>query len=127
MQFFTDVDNDEEAFPIFVTEVSDVFISKKEAADYKLAVELRAQGKIDAPGALFEALDKKEIGALLSESVLVPIKYDEAKHYGIRIFKARMVREVKGKMDKPYEKSRLVVQGYNDEGKRDILTQSPTI
>ncbi|KAF2741747.1 hypothetical protein M011DRAFT_378710, partial [Sporormia fimetaria CBS 119925] len=27
----------------------------------------------------------------------------------------------------PYEKSRLVVQGYNDEGKRDILTQSPTI
>ena len=38
-----------------------------------------------------------------------------------------MVREVKGKTMVPYEKSRLVVQGYNDEGKRDILTQSPTI
>jgi hypothetical protein len=27
----------------------------------------------------------------------------------------------------PFEKSRLVVQAYNDEGKETILTQSPTI
>jgi len=35
---------------------------------------------------------------------------------------------VKGKTtDQPYEKSRLVIQGYADDGKKIILTQSPTI
>jgi hypothetical protein len=39
-----------------------------------------------------------------------------------------MVNEVKGKAtDTPFEKSRLVVQGFNDDGKEFILTQSPTI
>lgn len=38
-----------------------------------------------------------------------------------------MVREIKGKTEKPYEKPRLIVQGYNDAGKENILTQSPTI
>ena len=45
-----------------------------------------------------------------------------------RIFGSRMVNEVKGKTtDSPYEKVRLVIQGYNDLGKEHILTQSPTI
>jgi Reverse transcriptase (RNA-dependent DNA polymerase) len=39
-----------------------------------------------------------------------------------------MVDEVKGKeTTTPYEKSRLVIQAFNDEGKKTILTQSPTI
>ena len=29
--------------------------------------------------------------------------------------------------DKAFEKSRLVVQAYNDQGKELVLTQSPTI
>lgn len=37
------------------------------------------------------------------------------------------MREVKGKTIKPYEKSRLVVQGFGDESKNEILTQAPTI
>jgi hypothetical protein len=38
------------------------------------------------------------------------------------------VREVKGKATStPFEKSRLVIQAYNDLGKEVILTQSPTI
>jgi hypothetical protein len=37
------------------------------------------------------------------------------------------VHEIKGKTTVPYEKSRLVIQAYNDEGKEMILTQSPTI
>ena len=53
--------------------------------------------------------------------------YDLRKHLGIRTFKSRMVREVKGKNTKPYEKSRLVVQDFNDNEKKEILTQSPTI
>ena len=39
-----------------------------------------------------------------------------------------MVHEIKGETTvKPYEKSRLIIQGYKDDGKRTILTQSPTI
>jgi hypothetical protein len=55
-------------------------------------------------------------------------RYDEAKHGGIHIFGSRMVREIKGKTTSmPYEKSRLVIAGYNDEEKHSMLTQSPTI
>ncbi|KAM4057859.1 hypothetical protein HRG_014490 [Hirsutella rhossiliensis] len=53
-------------------------------------------------------------------------RYNEAKHGNHHIFRSRMVREVKGKETKPYEKSRLVVQGHNQE-KTTLLTQSPTI
>jgi hypothetical protein len=46
----------------------------------------------------------------------------------VRIFKARFVDEVKNKdTNKAYEKSRLVVQAYNDDEKSLVLTQSPTI
>jgi hypothetical protein len=52
----------------------------------------------------------------------------EDKYSGIRIFNSRLVNEVKGKATgTPYEKSRLVIQAYNDEGKELILTQLPTI
>ncbi|KAM4060419.1 hypothetical protein HRG_002015 [Hirsutella rhossiliensis] len=46
--------------------------------------------------------------------------FDPTKHRGTRIFKSRLVREVKGKYIKPYEKSRLVVQGYNDDEKNTL-------
>jgi hypothetical protein len=36
-------------------------------------------------------------------------QYDERLHGRIRIFKSRLVREVKGKTTKPYEKSCLVI------------------
>jgi hypothetical protein len=39
-----------------------------------------------------------------------------------------MVWEIKGKAtDTPYEKSCLVIQGYGDDDKNLVLTQSPTI
>jgi hypothetical protein len=48
--------------------------------------------------------------------------------HGTRIFNSRFVDEVKHKgTDQAFEKSRLVVQAYNDQGKELILTQSPTI
>ncbi|KAI0991798.1 hypothetical protein K3495_g16389, partial [Podosphaera aphanis] len=56
------------------------------------------------------------------------VKFNPLEHSGVRIFKSRLVNEVKSKTtDSPYEKSRLVIQAYNDEGKEIILTQSPTI
>ncbi|KAM4061047.1 cwf18 domain containing protein [Hirsutella rhossiliensis] len=55
-----------------------------------------------------------ELTNLLAAGVIVPEEFDANKHGGYRVFKSRM-------------KSRLVVQGYNDDGKRGILTQAPTI
>jgi hypothetical protein len=56
------------------------------------------------------------------------VQYDPNKYSGIWIFNSRLVNEVKGKVTStPYEKSRLVIQAYNDEEKELILTQLPTI
>jgi Reverse transcriptase (RNA-dependent DNA polymerase) len=47
---------------------------------------------------------------------------------GIRIFGSRFVDVIKNEgTEKAFEKSRLVVQGYNDKDKVSILTQAPTI
>ena len=60
--------------------------------------------------------------------MLQPVQYNSNKHTGISLFKSRLVCEIKGKAtDKLYEKSRLVVQSYNDIEKTALLTQAPTI
>ena len=47
---------------------------------------------------------------------------------GTRIFNSRFVDQVKNEgTDRAFEKSRLVVQAYNDLDKRAVLTQLPTI
>ena len=44
------------------------------------------------------------------------------------IFRSRIINEIKNKITAaPYEKSRLVIQGYADDGKETILTQAPMI
>jgi hypothetical protein len=70
---------------------------------------------------------QKEIKGLLDRGVFKIIdKKDVPK--GTRIYKARYVDEVKNKgTAKAFKKSRLVVQAYNDQEKKTILTQSPTI
>jgi hypothetical protein len=103
------------------------YLTRKEEDDYALALKLRNDGVINTPGAPFEASDQKEIDDLVSRGVFSFELFDPTEHSRYRIFKSRMVREVKGKTMVPYEKSRLVVQGYNDKGKHEILTQSPTV
>ncbi|KAF7565969.1 hypothetical protein PtrM4_054030 [Pyrenophora tritici-repentis] len=103
------------------------YITKKEQDDLELAIKLRTDGVITTAGAPFEASDDQEISDLVGRGVFKFEQYDERLHSKIRIFKSRLVREVKGKTTKPYEKSRLVIQGYQDHGKETILTQSPTI
>ena len=47
---------------------------------------------------------------------------------GVRIFNSQFVDEIKNtRTDKVFEKSRLVVQAYNDYGKDLVLTQLLTI
>ena len=104
------------------------FMTRKEHADMDLALELRKRGTINTPGRPFEKAQQQEIEGLIARGVFEFMKYDYVKHSGVRLFNSRLVNEVKGKStDKPYEKSRLVIQAYNDEGKELILTQSPTI
>jgi hypothetical protein len=69
----------------------------------------------------------KEINGLLEKKVFEFIHKSEIPK-GTRIFDSRFIDEIKNEgTTKAYEKSRLVIQAYNDQGKNMILTQSPTI
>jgi hypothetical protein len=104
------------------------FMTSKEQADMELALKLRKEGIITAPGAPFEASTKQEVDGLMARGVFEFVQWDLIKHAGVRIFNSRIIHEIKGKAtNTPFEKSRLVIQGYNDDGKEVILTQSPTI
>jgi hypothetical protein len=103
------------------------FLTEKEKRDRHLAIELRGQGVITAPGLPFQESRRKEISSLLGKGVFKLIQLNDVPK-GAKIFNSRLVDEVKGKeTTSPYEKSRLVIQAFNDSGKTSILTQSPTI
>jgi hypothetical protein len=69
----------------------------------------------------------KEINGLLEKGVFQLVNITTVPH-GTRIFNSRFVDEIKNKgTDHAFEKSRLVVQAYNDHEKELVLTQSPTV
>ena len=106
---------------------STAFISPKETSDRKLSEKLRREGKITTPGRPFEASDKAEVDALIANEIFRFEAFNPNVHHG-RIFKSRLVREIKDKTtNHPYEKSRLVIQGFGDDEKSLLLTQAPTI
>jgi hypothetical protein len=103
-------------------------LAQREQDDLVLARTLRSTGKITTPGQPFEKSTQTEIDALIVRGVFQFEVYNPKIHGGVRIFKSRIVNEVKGKTtNQPYEKSRLIIQGYNDSDKALVLTQSPTI
>ncbi|KAI0999081.1 hypothetical protein K3495_g9115 [Podosphaera aphanis] len=102
------------------------FISAREVSDRELSIRLRTEGKITAPGDPFKISRKKEIDDLITQPVFDVIQ-EATVTPGKRIFNARMVDAVKYNDSTPYEKSRLVIQAFNDFGKSKVLTQSPTI
>ncbi|KAI1001546.1 hypothetical protein K3495_g6656 [Podosphaera aphanis] len=103
------------------------FVSAKEKSDLELSKKLRRDGVISTAGMPFDASTRAELDALAAAGVYELIQLDDTHQY-VRLFNTRLVNEVKGKSTTlPYEKSRLVVQGYNDAGKEEILTQSSTI
>jgi len=70
---------------------------------------------------------KVKINTLIISRVFEFVKYRLQLYRNTRIFSLRLVNKIKGKNTKPYKKSRLVIQGFNNEEKRSILTESPTI
>ncbi|KAI0993761.1 hypothetical protein K3495_g14423 [Podosphaera aphanis] len=107
--------------------IDESFISRKEVADQEMSRQLRMEGVITTPGLPFEQSDMDEIDALISKGVFEFIAYDPVLHKNNRIFNSRLVHELKKKATIPFEKSRLVIQAYDDQNKQLILTQSPTI
>ncbi|EED13532.1 hypothetical protein TSTA_097880 [Talaromyces stipitatus ATCC 10500] len=93
------------------------------------AVAFRAirEGKIVTEGALFELSSVAEIDGLIANGTFKIVHQDNVNLRDLCIFNSRLVNEIKGKNEIPYEKSRLVIQGYNDAGKAGILTQALTI
>jgi hypothetical protein len=103
-------------------ETWEAFITQKEREDAKLAVELRREGKITAPGKPYEASRGAEIDELIGCGVFRFKLYDPAKYNGIKIFKFRIMDEIKNKKtNKSYEKSQLMIQGYDNNGKFIML------
>jgi hypothetical protein len=75
----------------------------------------------------FAAFRQKEINDLIEKGVFQSVKTDDVS-LDVRIFNSRFVNEIKHlDTDKAFEKSRLVVQTFNDQNKNLILTQSSTI
>jgi hypothetical protein len=105
-----------------------IYMTQKKRKDIELAVKLRAEGKITSPGKPFELLNQAEVEALIGKGVFRFEKFEPAKSGGIRIFKSKIVNETKGKAtNNSYEKSKLIIQNYSDNGKKMMLTQSPII
>ncbi|EED12764.1 hypothetical protein TSTA_052850 [Talaromyces stipitatus ATCC 10500] len=72
--------------------------------------------------AQFDQSQEKEINGLLENGVFEVIKVDDIPK-GTRIFNSRFVNEIKNQgTDKAFEKSRLVVQAYNNKGKEISTT-----
>jgi hypothetical protein len=102
------------------------YVTRKEQEALELARKLRREGVITTPGAPFEASTKAEIEQLIKAGVFEFIRFGREVQSS-QLFKAHIINKIKGQNIKPYEKSRLVVQGYNNSGKETVLTQSPTI
>ena len=70
---------------------------------------------------------KKKVIGLIEKEVFISVSKEKVSE-SMRIFNSRFVNEVKNAdTDSAFEKSRLVVQTYNDSTKHLVLTQSPTI
>ena len=65
---------------------------------------------------------QKELNGLLEKGVFEVVNMADVPQ-GLRIFNSRFVDEIKHPgTDKAFEKSRLVVQAYHNQGKDLILT-----
>ena len=90
----------------------------KKQADIELSLKLQKNSIITTPESPFEKSQQQEINSLVIREVFEFVQYNPNKYSGVRIFNSRLVNKVKGKtINTPFEKSRLVVQAYNDKDK----------
>jgi hypothetical protein len=93
----------------------------------KYSIQINVSDSNDHSNDRFRAFRQKEISRLMKKKVfrLVDLREISAN---ARVFNFRFVDEIKNvETEKVFEKSRLVIQVYNDLNKDLILTQSSTI
>ena len=101
------------------------YLSLRERESDELSKKLREDGIIQDGHKPFELAEKKEFDALITKKTFKPVR---KLPRGTRVFDCRFVHDMKtDAAGKPYEKARLVVQGYRDAEKTTVLTQSPTV
>jgi hypothetical protein len=94
---------------------------------FALAVITKLDSVVHIALSQFAAFRQKEINDLIEKNVFRSINKDDVSS-DVRIFNFRFVNEIKHfDIDKAFEKSRLVVQTFNDQNKDLVLTQSSTI
>ena len=101
-----------------------IFLQSDSQNDQLLMQHMQASTPIPGP---FVESRKKEINELFEKNCFEIVSASDVLHE-VRIFNSRFVDEIKniGTID-AYEKSRLVMQAYNDQGKTEVLIQAPTI
>ena len=83
--------------------------------------------QIRAPDLGFAQSRRKELDGLFEQGAIEVVDISTVPKDST-FFKSRFVDKIKfAGTDKAYKKSRLVVQGYGDTAKQQILTQAPTI
>ena len=98
-----------------------IYIIRKKRNNLEIILKLRTKNKITTTGILFKISDTLEISILIDKNVLKYIK-KYIKRKNIIIFKLRIIREMKGKITNIfYKKSRLVIQKYSNNKKRELL------
>jgi hypothetical protein len=90
----------------------------KKVSNHELTIKLRKSGVIIAPGLFFEKFNNIKVIDFIARDVVAFKRYNPQKHgKSVPLFNSRMVHEIKDKNGKPYEKSRWMIQGYNDHSK----------
>lgn len=91
--------------------INGVFATRYEAQDLESSKRLRAYNVICTPGATFQTSRQQKIDGLIAKGVFEFILYEPETIKYVRLFKSRLVDEIKGEgIDMLYEKLRLVIQ-----------------
>jgi hypothetical protein len=75
--------------------------------DHELAIKLRKNGVIIAPGLPFEKSNNIKVTDFIARDIVAFKRYNPQKHgKSVPLFNSRIMHEIKNKNGKPYEKSR---------------------
>jgi hypothetical protein len=82
-------------------------LSAKKVFNHELAIKLRKNGVIIAPGLPFEKSDNIKVTNFIARDIVAFKRYNPQKHgKNVPLFNSRIMHKIKDKNGKPYEKSR---------------------
>jgi hypothetical protein len=111
---------------IFSTTV-DLAFALASISIFALAVVFKLDSIVHIAFSQFALFRQEEINDFIEKDVFQSVSKNDVSS-DVRIFSSRFVDEIKHfDIDKAFEKSRLVVQTFNDQNKNLILIQSSTI